>query len=98
MTDNSERAKAMGCSGELVEGIRRYDARIASLGGYGATITVRKSDGEMFSGKLIERGFGGCQPGIQTPDGKRYAIQLDKAAWNNLPTLVSAISYAEGQS
>jgi len=86
--NNAKRAKDMGCSAALVDGIRRYDARIASLGGYGARITVRKRDGETLTGALIERGCGGCQPGIQTDDGKRYAIQLTESPWNDWPTLV----------
>jgi len=85
---NVERAQDMGCSAELVDGIRRYDERIASLGGYGATITVRTRDGETLTGELTERGFGGCQPGIRTPDGKRRAIQLDDHEWNDWPVLV----------
>lgn len=93
--DNAKRAIDMGCSAELVDGIRRYDARIASLGGYGAAITARTRTGEMLTGRLIERGFGGCQPGIRTSDGKSHPIQLDESEWNDWPVLVSVIRGAQ---
>lgn len=88
MTGNATRAARMGCSADLVAGIRRYDERIARLGGYGTRIRARarvsdgpmllvRSGGELLDGSLIELGYGGCQPGLLTADGRRYAIDLD---------------------
>jgi hypothetical protein len=73
---DSERAQRMGCSAELVDGIRHYQARIARLGGYGAKIRARMPNGSTIEGELIELGSGGCQPGIAS-QGKRYRVQLD---------------------
>lgn len=89
--NNAKRAADMGCSPALVNGIRRYDERIASLGGYGAPVTVSRPNGETITGQLIERGFGGCQPGIRTADGQEYAILLDPVSWgSDWPVLVQS--------
>jgi hypothetical protein len=64
---------------ELAQGIRHYDRAIRQLGGYGARIRATMPDGEVREGVLIELGFGGCQPGLQTADGKRYGVSLTTA-------------------
>ena len=43
-------------------GIAAYDARIATLGGYGTRITAPVPNGVWHTGILIEAGYGGCQP------------------------------------
>lgn len=70
--------KGAWCSPELSVGIRRYEERIAALGGYGVRVrAVGAVDGAPREGRLIELGFGGCQPGVETDDGRRYLIRLE---------------------
>lgn len=70
--------KGAWCSPELSVGIRRYEERIAALGGYGVRVrAVGAVDGAPREGRLIELGSGGCQPGIEADDGRRYLIRLD---------------------
>lgn len=64
-----------GISADLADGIRRYAAAIADLGGYGTRVRTTMPNGIAREGRLIELGCGGCQPGLQTDDGRRYAIR-----------------------
>lgn len=62
-------------SQELRAGIARYDEQIAALGGYGTLLRATMPNGIVREGKLIERGFGGCQPGLIDAAGRRWAIR-----------------------
>lgn len=66
-------ASGGGISQELRDGIAAYKHRIEQLGGYGTRVSATMPNGDVRTGALIELGSGGCQPGIQTDDGKRYA-------------------------
>ena len=70
-------APAAGISDELATGIRAYADRIVALGGYGTRVRATMPDGVVREGALIERGYGGCQPGLQQDDGRRFGVNLD---------------------
>lgn len=85
----------MAISKELANGIRRYEDEAAAIG-YGSTVTCRMPDGSLRTGEFIELGFGGCQPGIRTPEGKRYGISPDE--WRMLVESCGALRADEVES
>lgn len=70
-------------SGELAEGIKAYDVRIAPL--LGQRVQIKTRDGKVHVGRFGE--VAKCQPIVTDDAGKRFAVPLSE-----LDRLVAEVS------